>query len=544
MELKLKYGTIRYFGKLVNNAKAGDDLWLGIEWDEEGTGKNNGTVDGHTYFVPYVNSSAERPSCSFLRYGKIKIGGIDIREAIIQKYQPNDTLTDEEKKVQWQKEQADLYVKTDKAGGMKKIEIYGFEQSYNQRADLKNARDIALEGMKISSLGNPGLLKEMIPNVMNLYLDKNMLYSWDQYFEIIKQLRYLRVVTLTGNKFQKIFKNYLMGKNIEQMIHTSIFELVLIDMGLDWEVIDALAPVLVYIEHLHLCQNYCSKIFTEFQLPKEHFKLLKFVNLEDNGIASWDEVDEFRKLKNLKRLTLNKNFIQRVYYKPGWPELYVLNIEDNPLDSYESIDQINEFPQIRQLRLQGSPLMTLAGDRSKEYIIARAQFVTQLNGMPYSENERRDCELFYMKQTFREFLKAHELQELKSLDDERLQAYVAKDHPRWFSLVEKFGSPLETVSLQKEGTSIQNSSAEVTLISEVEATQGKTLKKKLLLTMTVAALKSVCSKLFKIEALRVVLFYQEDGYDQDFPFDEDQRQLSFFTVRDGGRIIVRDRDTL
>ena len=52
VELKLKYGTIRYFGKLVNNPKAGDDLWLGIEWDEEGTGKNNGTVDNHTYFVP------------------------------------------------------------------------------------------------------------------------------------------------------------------------------------------------------------------------------------------------------------------------------------------------------------------------------------------------------------------------------------------------------------------------------------------------------------------------------------------------------------
>ena len=86
MELKLKYGTVRYFGKLQNNAKAGDDLWLGIEWDEEGTGKNNGTVDGYTYFVPFVNSAAERPSCSFLRYGKIKIGGIEMKDAIIQKY--------------------------------------------------------------------------------------------------------------------------------------------------------------------------------------------------------------------------------------------------------------------------------------------------------------------------------------------------------------------------------------------------------------------------------------------------------------------------
>ena len=93
-------------------------------------------------------------------------------------------------------------------------------------------------------------------------------------------------------------------------------------------------------------------------MPKEYFKLLKFVNLEENGIASWDEIDEFRKLKNLKRLTLNKNYITKIYYKQGWPELYVLSIEDNPIDNYSSIDALNEFPQVRNLRINGNPIMT------------------------------------------------------------------------------------------------------------------------------------------------------------------------------------------
>ena len=90
-------------------------------------------------------------------------------------------------------------------------------------------------------------------------------------------------------------------------------------MGLDWSQIDILAPVMCYIENLHLCQNQCSRIFTQFKLPKEHFKLLKFVNLEENGIESWDEVDEFRRLPNLKRLTLNKNKISNITYRQGWP---------------------------------------------------------------------------------------------------------------------------------------------------------------------------------------------------------------------------------
>lgn len=143
-------------------------------------------------------------------------------------------MTEEEIKLMKQSLEADLYVNTDKRGGMKKIEILGIEQSYEWRADVSNSRDIALELMKISTLGEPGALKQLIPGAFNLYLDKNLLYSWDQYFEIVKQLSYLRLVTLTGNKFRKLPADYLANKNINQLIHTSIFELVLIDMGLDW----------------------------------------------------------------------------------------------------------------------------------------------------------------------------------------------------------------------------------------------------------------------------------------------------------------------
>ena len=34
---------------------------------------------------------------SFIRYGKIQIGGISVREAILEKYRPGDMMTEEEK---------------------------------------------------------------------------------------------------------------------------------------------------------------------------------------------------------------------------------------------------------------------------------------------------------------------------------------------------------------------------------------------------------------------------------------------------------------
>ena len=96
------------------------------------------------------------------------------------------------------------------------------------------------------------------------------------------------------------------------------------------------------------------------------------------------------------------------------------------------------------------------------------------------------------------------------------------------------------VSLQKEGTNISNSTAKVTLVSECENTPDKQLTKKLLLTMTVAELKSLCSKLFKAEALYIQLVYREEGYEEDYELDEPERALSFFSIKDGGKIFVKE----
>lgn len=160
-------------------------------------------------------------------------------------------------------------------------------------------------------------------------------------------------------------------------------------------------------------------------------------------------------------------------------------------------------------------------DHAREIIIARTQFLTQFNGTMFSEAERRDCELYYLKQSFKDYLKISNQSQVLSLEDEGLRAYIQSEHPRWFQLAEKLGNPLETVSIQKEGTNIGNSSAKVDLISEVPATLGKKLNKKLLMTMTVAQLKSLCSKLFGVEALRVKLVYEEDGFEGEYTFDEE-----------------------
>ena len=178
------------------------------------------------------------------------------------------------------KEMQDLVVSTNKRGGTKKIEILGVDKAYNWRQDISKSRDITLQYLKISEVGPPGQLRNLISNCMHLYLDKNFLYSWDQFFQITHELPCLRILALTGNKFRKIDKTYFDDKNIDQLIPTHLHELVLIDMSLDWGQIDILAPTLIYVENLYLVRNNCKKICSEYTINKDHFKNLRYINFE------------------------------------------------------------------------------------------------------------------------------------------------------------------------------------------------------------------------------------------------------------------------
>lgn len=64
-------------------------------------------------------------------------------------------------------------------------------------------------------------------------------------------------MNLTGNRFRKISPSYFDDKNVDQLVHTHLHELVLIDMALEWSQLDILAPTLIYVENLYLVRNNC-----------------------------------------------------------------------------------------------------------------------------------------------------------------------------------------------------------------------------------------------------------------------------------------------
>jgi len=59
--------------------------------------------------------------------------------------------------------------------------------------------------------------------------------------------------------------------------------------------------------------------------------------------------------------------------------------------------------------------------------------------------------------------------------------------------------------------------------------------------MSVTDLKAMCSKLFKIDVLDQSLSYWGPEDTQEYPLDDDFRQLTFYSMADEGKIMVRQK---
>jgi hypothetical protein len=136
---------------------------------------------------------------------------------------------------------------------------------------------------------------------------------------------------------------------------------------------------------------------------------LRYLNLEQNGISSWDEISGLRVLNGLTHLILNKNKIPSIYYKPGFKGLKYLSFDENLINDWKSFDQLDAFDcKIEQIRANGNPIMVEKDaevKRAKSIAVSRLQFLKTYNGTKIEEYERKDFEIYYMKFAFETYLR-------------------------------------------------------------------------------------------------------------------------------------------
>ncbi len=136
-------------------------------------------------------------------------------------------------------------------------------------------------------------------------------------------------------------------------------DLILNSTGISWKQVEHIAPALPNVKQLHLCGNGIKSIETASAFVR-CYPNLKVINLDDNDIEEWSEVNKLAALPSLEKLHLNQNKISMITHPgmvplngdpestekgPAFDRLFCLLLANNQLTDWSSIDGMNYFPR-------------------------------------------------------------------------------------------------------------------------------------------------------------------------------------------------------
>ena len=494
---KDSYGTVRWTG----NIRSKEGLWIGIEWDDHEKGKHSGCFEGIQYFQTRFPNHG-----SFLKeqvFISDQTPGCSIEYAIFHKYADWNEL-----------DLSETYVPTVK-NQKKIIELLGVEKIMKKQEKVENQKEIALQGCFVISI-TPGFGRKL-ETCETLRLDQNLINSWDQVSEVLEELPQLRTLNLSNNRLEFPLTNPRTS---------ALSALILNNMALTCSDLLPILPQLPSLQELHLYKNFCN----DFNIPLSLLENLTLLNLEDNKISDWASVsNQCSNLENLEKLILNENPIGHIVYQGGFRKLTALSVENCNLCEWTSVDELGKFPsQIKEVRIARNPALGQGSSLTllRFNVIARIGSLQMLSGSAVRVQERIEAERFFLR---------------SNVDVPGIDASV-----RWQELVQKHGPPSEIsckVVNEKDNLAEQtlnSNTVTILLRSLAKASAGKELKKKLVLNMSVADLKNMCSKLFGLKNTHIKLSFRDPNSIMPEFFEDNLKSIGYYILSDNGEIWVED----
>lgn len=152
-----RIGTVKYVGSVEGYS----GTWVGVDWDDGGQGKHDGSHNGVQYFQARGLKTA-----SFVRPHNLS-SGITLLEALQVRYRGTSTKEEED----------EMYVLSS-TNKRVSIELLGKEKIQNKLSRFEELTGVSLSFLGVSSPGPSSQISNTLPNLKQLDLSGNLLSDW------------------------------------------------------------------------------------------------------------------------------------------------------------------------------------------------------------------------------------------------------------------------------------------------------------------------------------------------------------------------------
>ncbi|KAL7060297.1 hypothetical protein AAHC03_09767 [Spirometra sp. Aus1] len=417
-----------------------------------------------------------------------------------------------------------------------------------------------------------GKLSSFLPNLVELDLSYSLLSKWTELARICRQLPALRMLNVSGNHMRlpptatdeieslcdtdrRIqFDMDTDSHEAEDLFSTSfttLHHLAAVRMSnMSWSVLRRIISWMPSIKEICVAYNPLGD-FPSVETPDGHSIAETFSGLETLDLTSTELTDFDRVLEMvgssscLTSLLLNGNKIRTLRLPTTSPPvlraLNQIGLRDNLLEDWESVDELARLPALTTLILRQNPiLLNFTPETARQEIIARLPGLKSLNFLEVSAEERRGAELDYLKRYSKTWKDAQE--------NVNTKATFAKQHPAFIQICEKYGPPdagdgKPVIKSLKEGL------LRLHLACEPPAPNSRgvehVIERKVPARITINHLRTLVRRVFQLPPQAridlISLGCRPESTDVEVPLEADTRELGFYGVADGDKLLARWR---
>lgn len=356
-------GTIRYIGTLEGRGKR---MWLGIEWDEVGRGRHDGTADGRRYFTTRKEGAG-----TFLKAEKLERRGVYLIEGVWRRYM---------------EEAGDMGYRKEKhvlggVGGVVEFRVGEFG------GRIEGLERVDVGGMCVGRVGKG--VGDLLKGLRELRVARSLFEDITAVGEILDEFERLEVLDLGGN----VLKGFCKG---EGEMHGKLKELIMNGCEVS---VEGVGGVCRRAGNLREVRVYGCGL-GGLEVWKGRMQRVEVLDLDRNCVGWGDVVEVLGKMESLRVLYLSGNGLRdcEVGFEGRFERLEKLSLAENELEGWRVVEGLRRVRGLKWLRLSRNGIMEkeVEGVTGRMVAIGRLGGLEVLDGSCIEKDERVYAERRYL----------------------------------------------------------------------------------------------------------------------------------------------------